>query len=72
MNTIRQEITIPDSGITEIRLPELKPGLCAEVFIIFKDSLQSCQHSKRISGCTARSIASRLKVFHKAMDNVMP
>jgi len=47
MNTIRQEITVRESGIIEIRSPHLQQGMCAEVFVILKNYKQFRQNSLR-------------------------
>ncbi len=41
LNTIKQEMIIEKSGMTEIRSPELKPGMYAEIIIFLKHTGKS-------------------------------
>jgi len=41
INTIKQEITVRQRGVVEIRSPELIPGMLAEVVILLKNTGES-------------------------------
>ncbi|OQY57950.1 MAG: hypothetical protein B6245_14410 [Desulfobacteraceae bacterium 4572_88] len=49
VSAIKQELTVQQSGVIEIRSPELRPGMLAEIIILLKDDDARKSQLRRLS-----------------------